>query len=58
MSEFRLNELTIGQIIIIALAFILVGVVLAYLLWAVFIILIFIGGFIVLHELLHFIRGD
>jgi hypothetical protein len=58
MEGIKISELSLWQILLVALAFITVGVVLAYFLWALFVILLLIGAFVVLHEFLHFLRND
>jgi hypothetical protein len=58
MDNLRLGDLSLWWILFIALSFVIVGIILAYFLWAVFVILLLIGAFVVLHEFLHFVRGD
>lgn len=58
MPEFKLTDLTGIQLFLIIAGFLVVGIVLAYFLWALFVILLIIGAFIILHEFLHYLRGD
>jgi fatty acid desaturase len=58
MVNSNLGELNGIQLFLLIGAFIIIGIIFAYFLWSLFVILMVIGGFAILHEFLHFLRND